>query len=296
MLGDHSNMSDPDAADIKSLTLTGTPPHEVKANGSKLDIACVWENGNPSVTARLLDRHGEELSARDTTGQIRYTFPAVGCQDAGVIRCEAPGARNKKTATLLVRCKFILCNQKLSGTPPDLALAVRLDNVKDAEGQWRLELANDEGKGHVDIHLSEEDSSSDKVPTTVVALSTAGAAVLCVGTVKNWMYMEAMGKLCADRVGTRFLLWAVRTLVSFAVRHQGLFATGVPLFWLDLNSEVHFSFEIMYYSLAGTPPDLTLTVRMDTVRKEDGGQWRLELTNDAGTGSNVFRIGITGRI
>nr|KAG5685756.1 hypothetical protein BaRGS_004402 [Batillaria attramentaria] len=39
----------------------------------------------------------------------------------------------------------------------------------------------------------------------------------------------------------------------------------------------------------GTPPDLTLTVRLDNVRKEEG-QWRLELTNDAGTGRVTFYI------
>nr|KAG5685752.1 hypothetical protein BaRGS_004398 [Batillaria attramentaria] len=37
-------------------------------------------------------------------------------------------------------------------------------------------------------------------------------------------------------------------------------------------------------NLTGTAPDLTLTVRLDNVRKEEEGQWRLELTNDAGTG------------
>nr|KAG5686908.1 hypothetical protein BaRGS_020717 [Batillaria attramentaria] len=48
------------------------------------------------------------------------------------------------------------------------------------------------------------------------------------------------------------------------------------------------------YGLTGTPPDLTLTVRLDNVRKEEQGQWRLELTNDVGTGSDEFDIGITG--
>nr|KAG5686465.1 hypothetical protein BaRGS_010793 [Batillaria attramentaria] len=42
--------------------------------------------------------------------------------------------------------------------------------------------------------------------------------------------------------------------------------------------------------VTGTPPDLTLTVRLDNVRKEEEGQWRLELTNDAGTGHVDFHL------
>nr|KAG5694054.1 hypothetical protein BaRGS_025633 [Batillaria attramentaria]KAG5702037.1 hypothetical protein BaRGS_015772 [Batillaria attramentaria] len=43
-------------------------------------------------------------------------------------------------------------------------------------------------------------------------------------------------------------------------------------------------------TLTGTPPDLTLTVRLDNVRKEEEGQWRLELANDAGTGHVDFEL------
>nr|KAG5697200.1 hypothetical protein BaRGS_028936 [Batillaria attramentaria] len=108
-----------------------------------------------------------------SNGQIRYRFPAVGCQDAGLIRCEAPGASHNKTATLLVRCPPIIAAGeerlvatlgqeaelpfyvRLTGTPPDLNLTVRLDNVrKEEEGKWRLELATDVGTGHVDFHLN----------------------------------------------------------------------------------------------------------------------------------------------
>nr|KAG5702035.1 hypothetical protein BaRGS_015770 [Batillaria attramentaria] len=47
-----------------------------------------WENGNPPVTARLLDRHGVEMEGSIySSGQIRYMFPAASCQDAGLIRC-----------------------------------------------------------------------------------------------------------------------------------------------------------------------------------------------------------------
>nr|KAG5705512.1 hypothetical protein BaRGS_009165 [Batillaria attramentaria] len=69
-----------------------------------LNIICLWENGNPPVTARLLDRHGVEMEGNIySSGQIRYRFPAVGCQDAGLIRCEAPGASHNKTVMLLVK-------------------------------------------------------------------------------------------------------------------------------------------------------------------------------------------------
>nr|KAG5689447.1 hypothetical protein BaRGS_026008 [Batillaria attramentaria] len=43
-------------------------------------------------------------------------------------------------------------------------------------------------------------------------------------------------------------------------------------------------------SVSGTLPYLTLTVRLDNVRKEDEGQWQLELTNDAGTAHYKFFI------
>nr|KAG5697219.1 hypothetical protein BaRGS_028955 [Batillaria attramentaria] len=45
-------------------------------------------------------------------------------------------------------------SNNLTGTPPDLTLTVLLDNVTEKElGQWRLELTNDAGTGHVDFHL-----------------------------------------------------------------------------------------------------------------------------------------------
>nr|KAG5705514.1 hypothetical protein BaRGS_009167 [Batillaria attramentaria] len=79
-----------------------------------LNIICLWENGNPPVTARLLDRHGVEMEdSIDSSGQIRYRFPAVGCQDAGLIRCEAPGASHNKTVTLLVR--LMMANNRGDG-------------------------------------------------------------------------------------------------------------------------------------------------------------------------------------
>nr|KAG5686314.1 hypothetical protein BaRGS_032525 [Batillaria attramentaria] len=46
--------------------------------------------------------------------------------------------------------------------------------------------------------------------------------------------------------------------------------------------------------ITGTPPDLTLTVRLDNVRKEEDGQWRLELTNDVGTGYVDFNLHVNG--
>nr|KAG5685614.1 hypothetical protein BaRGS_010083 [Batillaria attramentaria] len=51
------------------------------------DVVCSYEEGNPPVSARLLDRHGVEMEGSIySSGQIRYRFPAVGCQDAGLIR------------------------------------------------------------------------------------------------------------------------------------------------------------------------------------------------------------------
>nr|KAG5692100.1 hypothetical protein BaRGS_029560 [Batillaria attramentaria] len=50
-----------------------------------------------------------------------------------------------------------------------------------------------------------------------------------------------------------------------------------------------------FSNLTGTPPDLTLTVRLDNVRKEEEGQWRLELTNDAGTGHKNFTLVVADR-
>nr|KAG5697530.1 hypothetical protein BaRGS_019484 [Batillaria attramentaria] len=53
-----------------------------------VDILCTWDEGYPPVTARLLDRHGVEMEGSIySSGQVNYTFPAVGCQDAGLIRC-----------------------------------------------------------------------------------------------------------------------------------------------------------------------------------------------------------------
>nr|KAG5694072.1 hypothetical protein BaRGS_025651 [Batillaria attramentaria] len=51
---------------------------------------------------------------------------------------------------------------------------------------------------------------------------------------------------------------------------------------------------ISFSNLTGTPPDLTLTVRLDNVREEVEGQWRLELTNDVGTGYVDFRLKVEG--
>ncbi|KAK7462521.1 hypothetical protein BaRGS_00038431, partial [Batillaria attramentaria] len=95
------------AADIKSLTLTGTPPHEVKANGP------------PKITL-------DEVMF-DTDVELRFAV--------------------RSHTKNLVHCRL-----------------------------WKLPKSVD-----TLIHIS----SSDKVPTTVVALSTAGAAVLCVGTRNN---------------------------------------------------------------------------------------------------------------
>nr|KAG5694050.1 hypothetical protein BaRGS_025629 [Batillaria attramentaria] len=64
-------------------------PFQQFGNEAKsVDVVCSWENGNPPVTARLLDRHGVEMEGSIySSGQIRYMFPAVSCQDAGLIRC-----------------------------------------------------------------------------------------------------------------------------------------------------------------------------------------------------------------
>nr|KAG5697529.1 hypothetical protein BaRGS_019483 [Batillaria attramentaria] len=65
-----------------------------KDQNTTVDILCTWDEGNPPVTARLLDRHGAEMKGSIySSGQIRYRFPAVSCQDAGLIRC-APAFLN----------------------------------------------------------------------------------------------------------------------------------------------------------------------------------------------------------
>nr|KAG5712561.1 hypothetical protein BaRGS_011535 [Batillaria attramentaria] len=43
-------------------------------------------------------------------------------------------------------------------------------------------------------------------------------------------------------------------------------------------------------SLTGTPPDLMLGFTLNNVKETDGGEWRLELTNEAGTGYADFRL------
>nr|KAG5702041.1 hypothetical protein BaRGS_015776 [Batillaria attramentaria] len=63
---------------------------------------------------------------------------------------------------LLIYCSF----SNLTGTPPDLTLTVRLDNVrKEEEGQWRLELTNDAGQGHVDffLHVNEQSKQGENI-------------------------------------------------------------------------------------------------------------------------------------
>ncbi|KAK7505088.1 hypothetical protein BaRGS_00003658 [Batillaria attramentaria] len=43
-------------------------------------------------------------------------------------------------------------------------------------------------------------------------------------------------------------------------------------------------------SVTGSPPDLVLSVYLTNVNEADDGMWRLELTNDAGTGQADFRL------
>nr|KAG5686317.1 hypothetical protein BaRGS_032528 [Batillaria attramentaria] len=76
-------------------------------------------------------QHGVEMEGSIySSGQIRYRFPAVGCQDAGLIRCEAPGASHNETAMLLVR----KTNQIVTdGQNMELTLSVRASS-KEVKG------------------------------------------------------------------------------------------------------------------------------------------------------------------
>lgn len=197
-----------------------------------VNVICHWQNGRPLVTsARLLDRHGVDMKgSNEGNDQIKYRFDGVGCQDAGLIHCQAPGASENKTARLLVKCKpefdssaredvtvgagqndlrfkvrthtadILDCivtsptiaesnrltslptqsgggqrSCRLSGTPPDLELTVRLDNVrKEEEGQWRLELTNDAGKGFVQFQLRVQEGTRTTRTTTTTTTQARG--------------------------------------------------------------------------------------------------------------------------
>nr|KAG5691169.1 hypothetical protein BaRGS_010105 [Batillaria attramentaria] len=173
------------------ISLTMTPAEDVLQQNSSVLVNCSWDEGNPPVSARLLDRHGVEMEGSIySSGQIIYTFPAVGCQDAGLI--------HYITECLLVKIvddtgkKIINCTSSavLSGSPPDMNLTVEIDSIffeeEQEDGKWMLILANEAGRGTVEFSLightvrEDVDVPRNDVDVLTIGLNVCGILLLVV--------------------------------------------------------------------------------------------------------------------
>nr|KAG5702045.1 hypothetical protein BaRGS_015780 [Batillaria attramentaria] len=137
-------------------------------------------------------------------------------RDAGLIRCEAPGASQNKTATLLVKC------------PPEFT----------------------------DPNLKTLQVNNDTADVTFIVRTHTTMFQYCSVTMA-----ESGGNVPANG-----------TSVTTSLSAEGNFTCS---------------------SLTGTPPDLTLTVSMKSIKKQDEGTWRLELANDVGTDHLDFVLAVT---
>nr|KAG5686067.1 hypothetical protein BaRGS_016890 [Batillaria attramentaria] len=149
-------------------------------------------------------------SSSDSSGQIRYKFDEVGCQDAGVIHC-APSFEGRdvkefelkagQTSELRFQVRMHSTDVRkvpavhddftnacdLSGTPPDLTLSVVFESPKEEDdGHWRVEMINDIGPDILDFYLdivSGPENKTRAVPDVAVASSAGGVNMIAIAGV-----------------------------------------------------------------------------------------------------------------
>ena len=93
-----------DPAQVRNLTAS----HSVVSQGDAVDFTCLWENGNPPTSVRLMNYKGVEVEIdRGNRGELRHKIHNVSWHDAGTWTCQTLGSIENKTITLTVKseCK-----------------------------------------------------------------------------------------------------------------------------------------------------------------------------------------------
>ncbi|KAK7454127.1 hypothetical protein BaRGS_00039580, partial [Batillaria attramentaria] len=113
--------------DFFILLSSGSELQAPANQGDNITVRCDYEEGNPPIVPKIVHRHGTKTSP--------FTFHNVDCDDAGELRCEAPGAPENLTATLLVNCPptFVTGQNQSIGTDDNNSIinfAIRTHTTK----------------------------------------------------------------------------------------------------------------------------------------------------------------------
>nr|KAG5702047.1 hypothetical protein BaRGS_015782 [Batillaria attramentaria] len=165
---------------VTSLTLTTSSQDSVPGPFSlysPVDVICPPEFDKESVNEVSVAPNNTN-SAADVKFKVRtHTKTITKCKltSFAMRGKKSKMASNPETKDSSQNAKDCKSSSTLTGTPPDLTLTVRLDNVrKEEEGQWRLELTNDVGTGYVDFPLKVEGAGPDGYLQPVIPRSRKG--------------------------------------------------------------------------------------------------------------------------
>ncbi|XP_025102547.1 uncharacterized protein LOC112569090 isoform X2 [Pomacea canaliculata] len=89
---------------VKNLTVDGRD-NVIIDEGQVVNVSCLFEKGNPPGVFYLLDKHGDNLNASSSEGQLSYSLTARCEDDWPVVRCEGNGSQHNMSVTILVKCR-----------------------------------------------------------------------------------------------------------------------------------------------------------------------------------------------
>ena len=81
----------------------------VDKGAGDVEVRCLWTNGNPPRTVRLLGPNDATLNSTDRSGsgQLQASLQGPACRHSGEYRCQVEGTGQRQTAQLLVKCKCV---------------------------------------------------------------------------------------------------------------------------------------------------------------------------------------------
>ncbi|XP_025100849.1 uncharacterized protein LOC112568048 isoform X3 [Pomacea canaliculata] len=92
---------------VKSLTVNGQDADDsyILERGQKVEISCLFDQGNPPSNVWLSDEHGKEIKSYRGEQYLDTSFTANCDQHPSSVRCEGNSSENSKSVFFLVRCR-----------------------------------------------------------------------------------------------------------------------------------------------------------------------------------------------
>ncbi|KAK7484188.1 hypothetical protein BaRGS_00024558 [Batillaria attramentaria] len=142
--------------DDKNLTTNLVTP------GDWVDVKCVWDLGPPELSSNSSTWELEPGVRTDLDFKLR-THTAVNLE-CFLLKLYSPDVQSDHPTKENTKLDC-LSKINVTGSPPDLTLIVHIENVTwQCEGQWRLNLTNDAGSGHLDFDMTVTSTTDDDPP------------------------------------------------------------------------------------------------------------------------------------